>query len=114
MLIQYIKSKSEGSNLSGERVKQIEIRKNNTTLSYYLRFKTEFGAYRTAPLLTVIQSAEDTLLFYTESGSRYAFIFEEADFKAGETISSLKDVINSCWGSHLKFCDLGKRILSVE
>lgn len=79
-------------------------------ISCKLRFTEEDGkVVQTSNIEHCYQSYENTLLFVTKSGSRYAFEFSDEDYK-GEFARYLALAMEGRFSS-LRYCDLGKKII---
>lgn len=77
------------------------------------------GTVRTSRIVEAKQSTENTLLFITASGSRYAIIFEEGDLNPNNGFClSLKEAMNTLNPNgvevfrHLAYTLIGNRVKS--
>lgn len=103
-----------GTNMAGQNIKNIyiEVLDNGFPALHILTGENEEeNLVRTSRIEYVFQTTEDTLLFITHSGSRYAIQFENEEDYRSSFSNQIVCYMNTIW-SHLQFMDLGKKLLS--
>lgn len=100
-----------GTDTTGSAVSNVMLLLGDGLITCKLRFTEEDGkVVQTSNIEHCYQSYQDTLLFVTKSGSRYALEFsEEEDYKS-EFAICLALAMEGRFSS-LKYCDLGKKII---
>lgn len=109
-------SRTAGTSLEGENIKTIyiEVLDNGFPSLHILTGKNgeeKNQLIQTSRIEYVFQTTEDTLLFVTHSGSRYAVQFENKEDYHSLFSDQIISYMNGIW-SHLQFMDLGKKLLS--
>ena len=99
-----------GTDTTGSAVSNVMLLFTDGMITCKLRFTEEDGkVVQTSNIEHCYQSYQDTLLFVTKSGSRYALEFSDEDYH-GEFASYLALAMAGRFSS-LKYCDLGKKII---
>ena len=102
-----------GTNMNGEKVKNIYlVNESYLPILHIVAGEGEDDqVIKTSRIELVFQSEDDTLLFITHSGSRYAIQFENEEDYRSSFSNQIVCYMNTIW-SHLRFMDLGKKLLS--